>query len=210
MKPLALIFEECGCQKQVHEYAPGYEKFLAPLRTQRPCRILEVGVLHGASIKAWLEYFEHPEICCIDIRPQSRQAVPEGVRFFCGNSADRTFLERVLEKTGGDFDLIVDDGGHRMHEQQIALRVLWPAVRKGGVYVVEDLQTSFAASGYNPALWPGTVSILADMVTRCIRVKTGFVCPMFAFYNSACFIWKPREITHQTLYPPDHQLGPHA
>eukprot|EP01105_Mastigella_eilhardi_P006118 TRINITY_DN1772_c0_g1_i3.p2 TRINITY_DN1772_c0_g1~~TRINITY_DN1772_c0_g1_i3.p2 ORF type:complete len:118 (-),score=36.72 TRINITY_DN1772_c0_g1_i3:83-436(-) len=48
----------------------------------------------------------------------------------------------MLEESGGGFDVIVDDGGHSMRQQQTSLWHLWRALRPGGTYVVEDLQTS--------------------------------------------------------------------
>jgi demethylmacrocin O-methyltransferase len=49
------------------------------------------------------------------------------------------------------FDIIVDDGGHSMKQQITSLTQLLPKVRSRGVYVIEDLQTSYfegADSGY--------------------------------------------------------------
>jgi hypothetical protein len=41
------------------------------------------------------------------------------------------------------YDVIVDDGGHSMMQQLVSLNALLPLVRAGGVYVVEDLGSSF-------------------------------------------------------------------
>jgi len=42
-----------------------------------------------------------------------------------------------------DFDLIIDDGGHTMDQQITSLKHLWKAVKPGGYYILEDLQTSY-------------------------------------------------------------------
>lgn len=70
-----------------------------------------------------------------------------GATIFTGDQADVGFLERVVAETGGGFDVVVDDGGHTMAQQRTSLEGLWRAVRPGGLYVVEDLQTSYMA-GY--------------------------------------------------------------
>jgi hypothetical protein len=43
------------------------------------------------------------------------------------------------------FDIIIDDGGHTMNQQRISFMTLLSLVRSGGLYVIEDLETS-----YNP------------------------------------------------------------
>ena len=36
-------------------------------------------------------------------------------------------------------DIVIDDGSHRFLDQQATLHVLWPRVRPGGFYIVEDV-----------------------------------------------------------------------
>lgn len=204
MKRLKQIFKECGTDKfRPHRYDVAYEFFLSRHRKKDPFRILEIGVLNGASLKAWREYFEHPEIYCIDIKNKTTAAA--GTTFYRGDSSNRTFLRHVVNESGGNFDLIIDDGGHCMHEQQVALQTLWPAVTPNGLYVVEDLASSYRARQYNPKNWPSTITILEDMVERNLRSNKGRVKPMFCFHQKACFIWKPREVRDGGLYPGDDE-----
>ena len=62
---------------------------------------------------------------------------------FLGDQADSNFLDTFLEITGGNFDVIIDDGGHHMHEQITSIKKLWKAIRPGGMYFCEDLETSY-------------------------------------------------------------------
>jgi len=69
---------------------------------------------------------------------------------FYGSQDDEAVLNNV-NSSQGYFDVIVDDGGHSMKQQITSLVHLFPKVRPGGVYVIEDLQTSYfhgADSGY--------------------------------------------------------------
>ena len=50
-------------------------------------------------------------------------------------------LDNFLLEYGNDFDIIIDDGGHTMKQQQISLGILFFAVKSGGYYVIEDLHT---------------------------------------------------------------------
>jgi hypothetical protein len=57
-----------------------------------------------------------------------------------GNVAD---LYRLINASGGGFDLVIDDGSHRWRHQQTSLDVLiHHGLAPGGVYIIEDLLTS--------------------------------------------------------------------
>ena len=60
-----------------------------------------------------------------------------------GDQADIKTLEDFKSKYGKDFDVIIDDGGHTMVQQRTSLYHLWDAVKPGGIYVLEDLSTSY-------------------------------------------------------------------
>lgn len=64
---------------------------------------------------------------------------------YAGNQEDREFLARFATETANDglFDVIIDDGGHTMNQQITSLEDLWKIVKPGGLYFIEDLQTSF-------------------------------------------------------------------
>jgi hypothetical protein len=68
---------------------------------------------------------------------------------FVGDQAKRSQLEILVEKQG-PWDIVIDDGGHTMEQQQVSLGVLFPHTRM--FYVVEDLHTSFMneITLYNP------------------------------------------------------------
>ncbi|PHH79423.1 hypothetical protein CDD80_4876 [Ophiocordyceps camponoti-rufipedis] len=76
---------------------------------------------------------------------------------FVGDQADSVFLDQFVANATADglFDLVIDDGGHTMKQQITSLERLWPVVKPGGLYVIEDLQTSY---------WPeyGGVSSTTD------------------------------------------------
>ena len=63
---------------------------------------------------------------------------------FVGDQGDPVFLNRVLDEIG-PLDVIIDDGSHRVEHQRASLLVLFPGLRPGGLYVLEDLFTAFFA-----------------------------------------------------------------
>jgi hypothetical protein len=65
---------------------------------------------------------------------------------YTGDQANVQDLERALAR--GPYQVIIDDGGHTMRQWITSLRVLLPRLPPGGVYVLEDLSTSWGTSGY--------------------------------------------------------------
>ena len=71
---------------------------------------------------------------------------PFDVNIKIGDQADEKFLKNFIEKTP-EFDIIIDDGGHYMQQQLLSLIYLFPRLREGGIYIIEDVHTSYT-KGY--------------------------------------------------------------
>jgi len=105
--------------------------------------LLEIGILDGGSLQMWKSYFGHrARIYGIDINPDCKAHEEAQIEIFIGDAADRSFCRQVLSQTG-PLDVVIDDGGHKASQQLTAFEELYPAVRDGGVYIVEDTHTSF-------------------------------------------------------------------
>jgi len=126
-----------------HDYAVVYERYFSPIRFDVR-RILEIGVMSGASLRLWADYFPGAAIHGVDIDP--RCAVhQDGIRFFVhiGDQSDPDFLNAVVDAMGAPPDVVLDDGSHLPAHQIASLKALFPRLRPGGIYVVEDLCTSY-------------------------------------------------------------------
>ena len=123
-------------------YFPIYERHLRPLRG-RPVRMLEIGVSHGGSLQMWRHYFgRRGRIVGIDIDPRVAALAEPGVAVEVGDQSDGVFLAQLAERHG-PFDIVIDDGGHVPAHQVASLEHLWPFVKDGGLYIVEDLHTNY-------------------------------------------------------------------
>ena len=89
----------------------------------------------------WLAYFNKAKVFGMDDR-HFADINDSRYTLFKGDQADRECLEKFISEFGGDFDLILDDGGHHMKQQQISFGFLFPYVKPEGYYVIEDLHTS--------------------------------------------------------------------
>ena len=91
-----------------------------------------------------LRYFLGPDahLVGIDIDPASKAICAGRFPVEVGDQTDPDFLDMVVEKHG-PFDVIIDDGGHSMVQQITSIEHLFPGLRPGGTYLVEDCHTSY-------------------------------------------------------------------
>lgn len=146
-----------------HRYTEFYEKFL-PARDES-ITLLEIGVYRGASIRMWSEYFPRARIVGMDFDEGCRQYAGGRVEIVIGDQENRDHLRRLVSLSGAP-DVIVDDGGHSMQGQQTSLGFLFSYLRQGGLYIVEDLQTSYDPGYGAVSFESSTLGILEKLKSR--------------------------------------------
>ena len=119
-----------------------YDRHFSRFRNKK-VRILEIGIYLGGSLDMWKYYFGPDAfILGVDIDPNCAQYAQENVKIEIGDQADPSFLKK-LKANYEPFDIIIDDGGHQMHQQITSLKFLFEHLKDGGIYLVEDLHTSY-------------------------------------------------------------------
>lgn len=124
-----------------HYYTKVYEKFFEVLR-EKQIRFLEIGIYKGDSVKMWEQYFPNAELHFIDINLDKCEHFSERSRYHLIDQSNITALQ-TFGNNVGEFDIIIDDGGHTMVQQINSFKALFPFVKKGGFYVIEDLHSSY-------------------------------------------------------------------
>ncbi|QIW96802.1 hypothetical protein AMS68_002320 [Peltaster fructicola] len=147
-----IIALQYGSDKVVdHSYQDMYEKYLPKLRYDK-IKLLEIGMgcdmSHGPgpSYHLWLEYLPNVELYFLENDAACAEQWAHkttGATVITGNQADPAVLAKLVQEHGNDFDIIIDAGGRMMVQQQTSLEHLWKAVKPGGMYFCEDLQTSY-------------------------------------------------------------------
>jgi hypothetical protein len=131
----------------VHWFTQHYERHFARLRDE-PVRLLELGIggyehpdQGGGSLRMWRDYFRRGQIFGLDLFPKTDL---DGIRLrtLRGDQNDPAWLAKIAEEFG-PFDVIVDDGSHINEHVLTSFEALFPHVRAGGFYVIEDLWTSY-------------------------------------------------------------------
>jgi hypothetical protein len=108
--------------------------------------IVEFGVAHGGSLQMWKKFFgPNSKIFGIDINPDCKKLEEEQIEIFIGDQEDRRFLRSLKEKIPR-IDILIDDGGHKMHQQINTYEELFSYIDENGVYLCEDLHTSYLPS----------------------------------------------------------------
>jgi hypothetical protein len=98
----------------------------------------------GSSLKMWRDYFPLANIAALDFFDKSPHAADRIAIFQCDQSGPG--ILHCMNEQCGPFDIILDDGSHENAHVIRSFEVLFPLLRLGGLYVIEDIQTAY---------WPG-------------------------------------------------------
>jgi hypothetical protein len=156
--------------------------------------ILEVGVAEGGSLEMWNYYFDgNCTIYGVDINPQSLNAPnilgKSNIKVILGSQDDRTFLQSLKDLP--KFDIIIDDGGHKMSQQIATYEELYDHLNDDGVYLCEDLHTSY---------WPDYYEGGYKKADTFIEYSKNFIDYLNAYHIRPQMDLKFRKSTHSIHY----------
>lgn len=158
-----------------HDYLKIFEKYFCDLKDKKIV-VVEIGIWAGASLKMWEEYFTVAEIYGIDFYPQ-RQYNTTRVKSLVANQEDRESLKKATNEIKG-FDILIDDGGHTMRQQQVTFGCLFPFLNRNGIYVIEDLHTSLMGGRWNRRpRTQKTTAIVLDKLCKEKVIDSDFILP---------------------------------
>lgn len=133
-----------------HWYAENYEYHFSSKRFLS-LNILEIGIggynnpeAGGESLRMWKDFFPRGIIYGLDIYDKQAH-VEDRIRIYQGDQFNSDILERILREAKGGLDIIVDDGSHINNDVIMSFQCLFPLMNNNGIYVIEDLQTSYWA-----------------------------------------------------------------
>lgn len=142
MKDIRKCVEDWSRIHKEEEYYDIYPLHFERFRN-KPVTVVEAGVYVGGSLKLWREYFgEKAVIHGIDVNPSCADCAGERINIHIGNVSDLGFWEE-FRKIVPQPDIVIDDCGHTMEEQNTLFREIYPHIAPGGVYLCEDVCTSY-------------------------------------------------------------------
>ena len=142
--PLQKYFE-ANNKRLIHKwmhYFKIYDRHFSSFRGKK-ITVLEFGVFQGGSLQMWKDYFgKNARIIGVDIDPKCKEFEEKQVEIYIGDQEDRDFLKKLVKKIG-PIDIVIEDGGHTMSQQIVTFEEVYPQVINGGVFLIEDLHTSY-------------------------------------------------------------------
>jgi hypothetical protein len=117
-----------------HGYTPIYYNLFKDFKDEK-IKFLELGVLKGNSLKMWREWFSNAEITGVDIQIPDENI--EGVRMIKSNTQTINICDDLNNE---EFDVIIDDADHHPYQQLLTFWNMWPLLKEGGIYIIEDIQ----------------------------------------------------------------------
>ena len=91
----------------------------------------------------WKSYFgDKVKIYGIDNNPKCKDLEENGIEIFIGSQSDKSFLSKIKRKIP-KVDILIDDGGHTMEQQITTFEELFDHIKDNGIYLCEDLHTSY-------------------------------------------------------------------
>ena len=194
-----------------HYYTPHYNLHFDRFRDKK-INLLEIGVggyekpySGGKSLRMWKKYFQFGNIYSIDIYDKSALQ-EERIKIFQGSQVDKEFLHKVCDEIG-TLDIIIDDGSHINEHVIESFKILFPKLNDGGIYVVEDTNTSYSpeyGGDSNNLDNPDTSMNFFKKLTDCLNHKEFLIAdyqPTYFdekivsihFYHNIIFIYKGKN-----------------
>lgn len=131
-----------------HDYCRHYHEHFAQFQ-EAPITVLELGIggyqfkdRGGEGLRMWSEYFKRGKIYGIDIHDKTGISLPPRTHIFKGGQDDGNFLLGVMSSINAP-DIIIDDASHMNKLTINSFKHLFPWLKPGGYYVIEDIHSSW-------------------------------------------------------------------
>jgi len=133
-----------NCDKgSTHSYIPYYESILSEKKNDS-VNVLEIGVQGGICLLLWEQYFPNAKtVVGLDIdtsRVQQKvhqQSISTGkIKILQGDATN----PQTIADLNDTYDVVVDDGSHRVSDQLSSFKLLENRLNPGAIYIIEDIQ----------------------------------------------------------------------
>ena len=179
--------EQYNTDKYAHGFIDVYEPYFNSMSDSK--NILEIGVYYGGSVKYLSDKFKDGIIYGIDIEDKT-QYDEDRIKTYVVNQEDRDALNRFLDETNVEFDIIIDDGGHTMKQQQVSFGTLFKRLKKLNIKSCRQNQIGercpFQESSKRRSKAPRVLFFLQILCIyrRVISSASSNLCCMFNIFRS--------------------------
>jgi len=149
---IAFKYRTDKCPKLGLSYTPFYWEYFKDKR-DKVKKVFEFGIgshesmdrvvsnyTVGASLYMWRDFFPNALVYGADISPKA-QIKDKRIKTFVCDETDLEKVKKIIKKVGFDIDLFVDDAYHQTDVQVNLFKTVFPLLKKGVLYVIEDVNS---------------------------------------------------------------------
>lgn len=186
---------------QHHAYTPIYHKYFNEF-IGKGITFLEVGVggYHfndkgGGSLNMWAEYFQNARIIGVDLYDKSKIKKDTKVELHKFSQDDGMAFFNLFQQ--GIPDIVVDDASHINDLTIQTFKIIFPYLKKGAIYVIEDAHTSYWKENFRGTLdlesQESAIGFFRNQL-HALQIESGvsnyFEITSIHFYPKQIFIFK--------------------
>ena len=148
-KKLSNLFEHFNSLRKEHGYEDAYQENLKDIKN-RNIDILEIGSAKGNGVASLYFYFPNSNLIAIDNNPFRIQYKSRRLRSIYTDISSKKIMQNLSKHLNQKFDLIIEDCSHKLIDQIICFAENFKNLKRGGLYVVEDLNFPEIHEKFNP------------------------------------------------------------
>ena len=163
--------------------------------------VLELGLNHGGSAAFFAALMEPDRLVSVDISgpvrrfDEFRGSHSLGSRItprYETSQADEAALRAILaQDLAGPLDLVLDDASHDYELTRASFEILFPVIRPGGCYALEDWQWAHAPGFWDRKDRPALSNLLFQLLM--LAAGRPDLIAKVEIYQGAAFIWRGDE-----------------
>ena len=123
---------------KAHGYSKFYEKIFCTIKDEK-INIMEIGSFYGNASAALFFYFKNANIFGADINPDMFVYKSKRIKTLCVDSSSNESIKSKIIDLDISFKVIIEDASHMLKDQIISLFMLFPTVKSGGYFIIEEL-----------------------------------------------------------------------
>ena len=148
-KDLLFLFEHFDSLRKEHSYENSFYENLNNIKNER-LDILEIGSAKGAGVACFYFYFPNADLIAADNNPFRNRYKSSRIRNIYLDISSKKVLRNFSHFLSKKFDLIIEDCSHQLIHQILCFAENFKNLKKGGIYIVEDLNFPEIDKMYNP------------------------------------------------------------
>lgn len=138
--------------RHCHPYTLFYDGLFKNKKSE-PLKIAELGILEGASLLMWKEYFANAQIHGFEYNGElidrfKKSFDNERITLFNINVNDVSSISSAFAKANTMYDIIIEDTTHQFEDQLRVIANAHAYLKPGGILIVEDIFKSYKESDY--------------------------------------------------------------